>query len=162
MLAMMVALAMGQVEHKDVVELAKTEKVAALSTDYKGTPFGSLMPYALDDDGNPIIYISTMATHTKNLKKNEASSVMVSRVKDDDLFNSQRVTFVGKMKEVPKEDVEKVSKVFFGRFKEAEKFSAFHDFKFYRLEIEKIYYIGGFGDIRWVDPKEYREAVRAK
>lgn len=154
---MAAALALGAGDDP-LVELAKGGKVAALSSDYKGTPFGSLMPYALDDEGNPLIYISTLAVHTKNLTKNPACSVMVSKVDDDDLFNSARVTFVGKMKKVTgKDDVEKAKKAFFAKHKKAEELAKFHDFDFYKLEIERIYYIGGFGDIQWVDPKDYKK-----
>lgn len=155
---MAAALALGAGEKDPLVELAKGGKVASLSSDYKGTPFGSLMPYALDEEGNPLIYVSTLAVHTKNLTKNPKCSVMVTKVDDDDLFNSARVTFVGKMtKLTDKDEVEKAKKVFYGKHKKAEKLDQFHDFAFYKLEIEKIYYIGGFGDIQWVEPKDYKK-----
>ena len=157
----MAALAIGADEKDPLVELTKGGKVASLSSDYKGTPFGSLMPYALDGEGNPIIYISTLATHTKNLTKNPACSVMVTKVDEDDLFNSARVTFLGKMKKVTdKDEIEKTKKLFFARHKKAEELDQFHDFAFYKLDIEKIYYIGGFGDIQWVEPKDYKKGFK--
>jgi len=155
MLAIMIAAVL--VQDDAMYDLVKTGKVAALSSDFKGTPFGSLMPYALDAKGNPIIYISDLAVHTKNLNKNPACSLMVSKVKDDDIFNSQRITFVGKMKRVPKEDVEAVKKIFYGKFKEAEDYAELHDFGFYRMEISTIFYIGGFGDINWVKTEDYQK-----
>lgn len=147
-------------ERDPMVDLVKEGKVATLCTDYKGTPFGSLAPYALDENGDPLFYLSTLAVHTKNVQKNEKVSVMVAKVDKDDLFNSARVTFVGKLKKVPKDDVEKAKKAFFARHERAKGFGKFHDFDLYRVEIDKIYYIGGFGDIQWVEPKDYRKAFK--
>jgi hypothetical protein len=161
----MIGLLMGLVlaaadKNKDVYDLAKEGKVSSLSTDYKGTPFGSLVPYALDAKGNPIIYISGLATHTKNLEKTPECSVMVCREDADDVFNSARVTFLGKMQVVPEKEQEAVAKVFFAKFPQAKNFAELHDFAFYRMEITKIYYIGGFGVIRWIDAKDYHEGYR--
>lgn len=142
---------------QDYATLAKTGDVATLCTDYNGTPFGSLAPYALDKDYNPVIFISDLAVHTKNLTKNSASSMMVMKVDKDNVFNSKRITFVGKMVKVEK--LEEVSEIFFTKHKQAKDYAEL-DFTFYRMEISKIYYIGTFGDIRWVDVKDYRNECK--
>lgn len=160
MLFMMCIAMMTAEVDSDAIALAKDGKVACLSTDYKGTPFGSLAPYALDDKGNPVIYLSTLAVHTKNIEKKAECSVMVTKVDDSDLFNSARITLVGKMVKVPKEEKEKIAKAFFAKHEKAKEFAKFHDFDFYRMEIGKIYYIGGFGDIQWIDPKDYQQAFK--
>lgn len=139
-------------------ELVKSEKIACLSTDYKGTPFGSVVPFVVDEKGTPIIFLSTLAIHTKNLDKSDKCSLMVLKEDKDDPFNSKRVTFLGKMVKVSDEkEREKLKKAFVKRHKSAEEIVDFGDFDFYKMEIEKIYYIGGFGDINWVEVKDYIE-----
>lgn len=143
-------------ENKEMYDLIKSEKIAALSTDYKGTPFGSLVPYALDANGNPVIFISTLATHTKNLVKKSECSVMMQKIDHDDVFNSARVTLIGKMEKVTnKEEITATRKIFFDRFPNARNFEELHDFDFYRMKIDKVYYIGGFGDINWITAESY-------
>jgi heme iron utilization protein len=161
-MALMMAATMLANDNKDVAELARGGKVAVLSTSYEGTPFGSTVGYALDADGTPLLYLSDMAVHSKNLKKKAASSLTVMKVDEDDVFNTARLTFVGKFKPVPKADVERVKKAFYARHKQAEDYEVLHDFKFYRMEFTKIHYIGGFGDIRWVAAEDYHKAFKAE
>lgn len=139
------------------ISLIKDGKVATLSTDYKGCPFGSLTPYALDGEGRPIVYLSSLAIHTKNIGEKPDCSIMVAKV-GDDLFNSARITLIGKMvKVVGDKDLEKE---FFSKHADAKEFSKYHDFHFYRLEVRKIYYVGGFGDIQWIRLKDYQAAFK--
>lgn len=148
---------MVTLENDPMVDLVKETKIAVLSSDYKGTPFGSLTPYALDDNGNPIIYVSDLAVHTSNINKNPKSSITISKIDTDNVFNSARITILGKMKKV---DNENIKKTYFAKYKEAESFARFADFSFYVMEIESIYYVGGFGDINWIDVDDYRKAFK--
>jgi heme iron utilization protein len=55
-------------------------RVGSLSTHSRkqpGFPFGSVMPYALDDHANSIFLISTMAMHTQNLLADTRASLLV-------------------------------------------------------------------------------------
>lgn len=133
-------------------ELVTKNNFGTLSTDFEGVPFGSMTPYAIDDKGRPIIYISDLALHTKNLKKNSTCSFTIISVNDKNLFNSSRITLIGKMVKVDEKEVEDV---YFGRFQRAKKFNKLGDFAFYRMEIEKIYWVGGFGDIEWITLEDY-------
>ena len=139
-----------------VVDIVKAEKVGALGTESGDGPFVSLTPYAVDAKGCPFIYISDLAYHTKNLKKSSKSSLMVSKLNDKNIFNSARVSFVGKMTRVTdKEEVSALKEIFFTKFPESKKFEKMHDFAFYRMEVEKLQYIGGFGDINWIKGKDW-------
>src|SRR5438874_3801226 len=53
--------------------LGRIGSLSTLSRKQPGFPFGSVMPYGLDDRGRPIFLISTMAMHTQNLQAARAS-----------------------------------------------------------------------------------------
>jgi heme iron utilization protein len=139
-----------------VYSLLQEVKIATLCTNHEGTPFGSLVAYGLDSQGRPYVFISDLAEHTENIKKSKKVSLMIFKEDKEDLFNSQRVTFVGKMILVEKDhEIETLKKDYLKRFPPAEQFIDFGDFNFYRLETEKIHCIGGFGDIEWTTPEEW-------
>jgi len=138
--------------------LVRQGTMASLSTDYKGTPFGSLVPYGVDAEGRPYIFVSTLSVHTKNILKNSKASIMVYKEDKDDPFNSQRVTFVGKMVKITDaKEREALNTAYLKKYPAAKAFNDFGDFHYYRLEIERIHYIGGFGDIQWVEWKDYKK-----
>ncbi|NIQ15863.1 MAG: pyridoxamine 5'-phosphate oxidase, partial [Candidatus Dadabacteria bacterium] len=66
-------------------------------------------------------------------------------------------TFIGKMEKVPYKEVEAVKKAYLAKHPGQEYLLDFVDFTFYRMKIEKIFYIGGFGDINWIDVDDYLE-----
>ncbi len=136
-------------------KLVEKSKTAALGSMHKDMPFISLVPYAVDKKGNPIIFVSQLAVHTKNLHKNPNCSLMVSRENKEDVFNSQRLTFLGRMEKVPEKEVEEVKKAYLEKYPDQEYLLELEDFAFYRMTITKIYYVGGFGDISWIELKEY-------
>lgn len=153
-LAMFIALAEPEPMHTLVTDV----KIATLSTDYKGTPFGSLVAYSIDSGGKPYIFISDLAAHTKNIEKNNKASLMIFKEDKEDLFNSQRITFVGKMVRVEDKERKTLRKEYLKRHPSAEDFIDFGDFNFYRLEVERIHCIGGFGDIEWVEPADWTKS----
>lgn len=145
-----------------LIDLVKGGTIATLSSDYKGTPFGTPAPYAIDSEGRPVIFLSNLAIHTKNITKNSNCSIMVLKEDKDDPFNSARVTFVGKIVKVGDKERAEYKKLFLAKQKSSEPFINFGDFNFYRLDIERIFYVGGFGDIQWVNPKDYVKGIKKK
>ena len=53
---------------RTLMHLGRVGSLSTLSRKQPGFPFGSVMPYGLDEQGRPIFLISTMAMHTQNLK----------------------------------------------------------------------------------------------
>src|SRR5262250_2710168 len=73
-------------------------RIGSLSTHSRkqpGFPFGSVMPYAVDEHGRPIFLISTMAMHTQNLQADPRASLLVTKADDDDPLGASRVTLIG-------------------------------------------------------------------
>lgn len=145
---------------KALIDLVKGGTIVTLSSNYLGTPFGTPAPYAIDSEGRPVLFLSDLAIHTKNIRKNPKCSIMVLKEDKEDPFNSARVTFIGKMVKVNDKERAEYKKLFIGKQKTAEWFSDLEDFNYYRLEIESIFYVGGFGDIQWIEPKDYVKGIK--
>lgn len=138
-------------------ELVTNTKLAALSTSYHGKPFGSLVAYAVDDEGSPILFISDLAIHTKNLNRDESCSIMISEADADDVFNSKRITLLGKMKKIERDKAKDLQKIYLAKYEDAKDLLEMEDFNFYKMEVEKAYWVGGFGDIEWLKLTYYQK-----
>src|SRR5215467_7833197 len=87
---------------RTLLYLGRIGSLSTLSRKQPGFPFGSVMPYALDDQGRPIFLISTMAMHTQNLQADPRGSLLVTQ--DDgsgDPLGASRVTLVGNVRPLP-------------------------------------------------------------
>src|SRR5471030_445335 len=64
---------------RTLVHLGRIGSLSTLSRKQPGFPFGSVLPYSLDEHGRPIFLISTMAMHTQNLKAEPRASLLVTQ-----------------------------------------------------------------------------------
>lgn len=126
--------------------------LSTISLDVEGYPFGSVTPYCLSDQLEPIILISTIAQHTKNIIANSKVSLTVFNNETEDVQSQGRVTYLGDAVLTESEaDKEKYSL----HFPKSKKYFEFHDFKLYKIQFKKIRFIGGFGSIHWVNAEDY-------
>jgi putative heme iron utilization protein len=141
---------------RTLVYLSRVGSLSTLSRKQPGFPFGSVMPYGLDEQGRPIFLISTMAMHTQNLKADGRASLLVTQDSGDgDPLGASRVTLVGNVGPVPEAEVAAARAVYLARHANSKYWVDFEDFSFYRLEGVDIYYVGGFGVMGWVSASEY-------
>lgn len=124
------------------------------SLDAPGYPFGSVAPYCLDRKGRPMILISAIAQHTKNINANPKVSLIVMERDADDSQEHGRVTYLGEARPLPPEDEDAPSR-YYRFFPEARDYHKTHDFDFYRLELHRARFIGGFGRIHWVERDDF-------
>ena len=80
---------------RTLVYLGRTGTLSTLSLQHPGHPFGSLMPYALDERGRPLFLISTMAMHTQNLQADRRASLLVTQPVPVDGCPAQQCVIVG-------------------------------------------------------------------
>src|SRR6202043_1488884 len=81
---------------RTLVYLSRVGSLSTLSRKQPGFPFGSVMPYGLDDHANPIFLISTMTMHTHNVKADPRSSLLVTQPDAvGDPLGASRVTLLG-------------------------------------------------------------------
>ena len=136
--------------------LGRIGSLSTLSRKQPGFPFGSVMPYGLDDHGRPIFLISTMAMHTQNLQADARASLLVTQ--DDsggDPLGASRVTLVGNVLPLPEWEVAEARELYLARYANSKYWVDFEDFSFYRMDVVDVYYVGGFGVMGWVSAFEY-------
>jgi len=144
---------------RTLVSLGRTGTVATLSRKHPGHPFASVMPYALDDDGRPLFLISSMAMHTQNLEADGRASLLVLQSgASGDPLASGRVTLMGRAARVGADERDGVKSSYLTAQPNATYWVEFEDFAFWRLEVEDVYFVGGFAAMGWVTAAEYRAA----
>jgi putative heme iron utilization protein len=145
---------------KTLVYLQQTGGLSTISRKQPGWPFGSVMPYGLDDQGQPLFLISTMAMHTQNLLGDPRASLLVTPPESrTDPLGAARVTLMGSVTRVPKEESAPVRERYLARHANAAYWVDFNDFGFFRMAIADIYFVGGFGSMGWVVPSDYTAAA---
>ena len=118
------------------------------------------MPYGLDDQGQPVFLISTMAMHTQNLLGDPRASLLVTPAESrNDPLGAARVTLMGLVTKVPKEEVAEVRARYLERHANASYWVDFQDFGFFRMALTDIDFVGGFGSMGWVMPDNYAGAA---
>ena len=145
------ALALGQ-EARLFVRQHQNGVLSTLSKRLGGFPFGSVSPYVLDHEGHPVILISTLAEHTKNIEADPRVSLIVHPCAED-MQAAGRVTLVARAELLP--DKAAFGTRYLRYLPQAEGYFAMHDFHFYRLRVEDVRFIGGFGKIHWIRPERY-------
>ena len=133
--------------------------LSSLSRKQPGFPFGSLMPYGLDEEGRPIFLISTMAMHTQNLQADPRASLFVTEPDaSGDPLGSSRVTQIGNVTRVPEAELAAARTVYLAGYQDSKYWVDFEDFSFYRMDVLDVYYVGGFGVMGWVAAADYAQA----
>ena len=140
---------------KHARELLLKEYRGALSTLSKampGFPFGSVVPYCLDEQGRPLILISRIAQHTHNLRKDPKCSLMVGERGADDVQAVGRLTYLAEAEQLTDPAaIEAAAERYYRYFPQSQNYHTAHDFDFWVLKPVRHRYIGGFGAIHWLD-----------
>jgi heme iron utilization protein len=123
--------------------------LSTISNKFVGYPFGSVTPFILGHDGQPIVLISTIAEHTKNIIANPKVSLLVF-AKGDDLQANARLTLLGEAENIGKDDADLMAR-YCRYFPDSVGYFAMHDFSFYRINIAQARYIAGFGKMGWME-----------
>ena len=144
------------IEARRLLRNARTATLASVNQD-DGTPYASLVNVATDVTGHPLILISTLAWHTKNLLANPRASLMVAEIPPSgDALTGPRVTVMGRF--VKAED-EGIRRRYLARHPQASFYAGFGDFAFWRLEPERAHAVAGFGRIETMSADEVFPSV---
>ena len=138
----------------DARGLVRRALKASLATLDPGTgyPSASLIIVATDASGAPILLISNLARHTRNLVNDNRASILIDGTgTTGDPLQGARVTLFGLAE---KTDDPSLRRRFLARHPEAEFYVNFQDFSFWRLKVEGAHYIGGFGRIVDLKPED--------
>lgn len=117
-----------------------------------GHPFGSLTPYALDAQDRPVFLLSSLAIHTSNLNADARASLFVfSELAEQAASVAARLNLIGEVRPVADSEREEMRALYVARHPEAAQWAEFGDFAFYRMDSTKMYFVGGFGVMGWVE-----------
>jgi putative heme iron utilization protein len=144
---------------RTLVHQGRTGTLATLSRRHPGHPFASIMPYTLDDKGRPLFLISSMAMHTQNLGGDARASLLVAQPgAAGDPLASGRVTLMGRAQRLTGDDVAAARSAYLAAHANAAYWVDFEDFSFWRLDVDDVYFVGGFAAMGWVEAGEYGAA----
>lgn len=150
---------MKDLYEKNAAALLRESNEGVLSTmskKFEGYPFGSFTTYTTDRNRSVIIYASRLAQHTKNLLHDSKASLTIYNLKKSgDQQDSQRLTLLG---DLVKADNQNDCKERFSLFlPHSVNYHKMHDFCFYKLLINQVRWIGGFGQIAWLKPEHWKD-----
>jgi hypothetical protein len=134
-----------------VIRAAATAALAtALPPD--GRAYGSLVLAAVDHDATPLLLISRLAEHTRNIAADPRLSLLFDGTAGhEDPLTGPRVSLLGRA--APSAEPRHRAR-FLARHPGAARYADFGDFAFYRVEVERAHLVAGFGRIHWLERGE--------
>lgn len=135
--------------------------LSTLSERLPGFPQGSVMPYSLDDLGRPVLFLSRLALHTANLAADPRASLLVAETEEagGNPLGLARVNLFGAVAVVDGEEAAALLELHLRSHPEAAQWRQFPDFRIFRMEVEAVYFVGGFGRMGWVEAGAYRNGA---
>src|SRR3982751_178622 len=128
--------------------------LATLMAD-NGDPYCSLVNVASHADGSPILLISRLALHTRNLLSDPRVSLMLDERAEGDPLQGSRVMLAGRAVEAGSEDVAVFRRRYLNAHPSAEAFVDFKDFSFFRIAPSGLHLVAGFGRIIDLKPEQF-------
>lgn len=118
------------------------------STQQPGYPYGTAVPLVVDEAQRPLLLISALAEHTKNLLADARASLAVVEPGCANVQDAARATLLGRVE--PFEPTAGLVKRYLRYQPDAEQYLQL-DFRFFRMQVERVRYIGGVGRMGWLD-----------
>jgi heme iron utilization protein len=145
-----------QVDPKDEIRRLMARPKAYFGTlamrDGSKYPFVSLVVPALDAGGRPLLLLSDLSDHVKNLKADSNASLLFDGTEGRaEPLTGPRVTLLGTVAvTTAKEDKD----AYLARHPSAELYAGFGDFRFYRFALREALLVAGFGKIHRLDGRD--------
>src|SRR5947207_1883319 len=127
---------------------------AALATSLAGRPYVSLVATACDTDTSPLLLLSDLAQHTKNLLAEPRVSLLFEDTAQfADPLAGPRLSLLG---QAGRCDDPRLAARFAARHPASAAYAGFADFHLYRVAIERGHLVAGFGRIAWIEAEKLR------
>jgi putative heme iron utilization protein len=125
-----------------------------------GTPFVSVAPFGIDEGGAPVLCISEMAEHTMNLRVDDRCSLLVNEIVEEgaDPLAAGRVTLLGTAAVVPDARRDDARAAHLAGNPHAAYYVDFGDFHLWRMTVESVRFVGGYGRMSWVSAQDWATA----
>ena len=137
--------------------LLRRSRQGALATLMPGSgdPYCSLVNVAAHADGSPILLISRLAVHTKNILADDRVSLMLDERVSGDPLEGARIMLAGRAKKAAGEDAAVLRRRYLNAHPSAEAFVDFKDFSFFRISPSGLHLVAGFGRIIDLKPAQF-------
>lgn len=132
----------------DAKAVMRAQAKATLGTLIDGAPYASLVLTAFDAGGAPLLLLSNLAQHTRNLQTDSHISLLFDGTAGlDEPLTGPRLTVLGT---ASRHDDPAALAAYVEQQPSAAMYAGFTDFHLYRVQIAKAHFVAGFGQIRWV------------
>src|SRR6202140_669700 len=121
----------------------------------RGDPYCSLVNVASPPDGSPILLISRLAVHTRNILGDSRVSLMLDERAGGDALEGSRIMLGGRAEEAAASDLEILRRRYLNAHPSAEVFVNFKDFSFFRIRPSGMHLVAGFGRIVDLKPEQF-------
>ncbi len=137
--------------------LLRRRRQGALATLMAGSggPYCSLVNVASHSDGSPILLISRLAVHTKNILADPRVSLMLDERAAGDPLEGARIMLAGRAEEAGTDELENLRRRYLNAHPSAETFANFVDFSFFRIRPSGAHLVAGFGRIVDLRPDQF-------
>jgi putative heme iron utilization protein len=137
--------------------LLRRSRQGAVATLTPGSsdPYCSLVNVASHPDGSPILLISRLALHTRNLLGDARLSLMLDERAEGDPLEGARIMLAGRAEQASGDDVAILRRRYLNAHPSSEVFVNFKDFSFFRIRPTGAHLVAGFGRIVDLKPEQF-------
>lgn len=123
--------------------------LATLAAAADGWPYASLVACAVGHDGTPVLLLSELSDHTRNLRADPRASLLVDNTAGlANRMAGERLTLMGRL--APVEDAILRNR-YLARHPGAARYEGFADFAYWAMAVERCHLVGGFANAHWLD-----------
>lgn len=138
-------------EARLLLRTRRSATLATASTSDGGWPFCSLVTIACDCDGSPILLLSRLSDHTRNLDADSRASLLLEEASGrDNPQTGPRLTLMGRIVPDPEP---RLRRRFLAHHPEAAMYADFADFRIFRMTVNGGHWVGGFARARRLEAK---------
>ena len=132
--------------------LLRRQQRGTLATSMRGAPYASLVLIAADLDASPLLLLSDLAQHSRNIGFDPRVSLLFDGTAGyRDPLTGPRLTVIGQARAV--EDPRRLAR-FTAHHPASAVYSGFADFRLYRVAVERGHLVAGFGRIHWIEGRD--------
>lgn len=139
--------------------LLRQQQRGTLATSMRGAPYASLVLIAADIDASPLLLLSDLAQHSRNIAFDPRISLLIDGTASyRNPLSGPRLTVIGQARAI--EDPRRLDR-FTARHPTSAAYSSFADFRLYRIAVERGHLVAGFGAIHWIEARDLLFAADA-
>ena len=139
---------------RSLLRRSRQGALATLMPD-SGDPYCSLVNVASASDGSPILLISRLALHTRNILADPRVSLMLDERAEGDPLEGARIMLAGRAEQVGGAGESILRRRYLNAHPSAEVFVNFKDFSFFRITPAAAHLVAGFGRIVDLKPEQF-------